>query len=475
MLSLLRKHRITFAFAIAAAIALRVFFIAKFKLIDGDSFLYGDFAKNWLLHGIFGRTGDNGPFASCVRLPGYPAFLAAIWRFTGLEHYTAVLIAQLVIDIGTCFLVADLARRMVSDRAALIAFWLAALCPFVAVYTATPLSETLEIFFTALALDFAVAGLDHLPLGLTRHWIGCGLAVAAAILLRPDGGILLGAIGLYLIYRAAKPGPLSPSLACERFARRNALLATFLVGVFALAPLIPWTLRNWRDFHRFQPLAPRYANEPDEPINPGVQRWVKTWIIDYVSVVEVYWNLPDGQIDTRLLPTRAFDSPQERQQTDAIFSEYNDTLEWTDRLDSELGKIADARIRRAPLRYYLVLPALRIGNMWFRPRTDLLRTNDRWWEFRSDPNGTFWGLLMAAINLFFVGAALYGLIRRRDLRYAGLLILFVLIRSAFLGTLENPETRYTLECYPAIIILAASAFALRANKPETASQIAKAG
>jgi hypothetical protein len=37
----------------------------------------------------------------------------------------------------------------------------------------------------------------------------------------------------------------------------------------------------------------------------------------------------------------------------------------------------------------------------------------------------------------------------------GLLILFVVLRSAFLGTLENPEPRYTLEMYPIAIVLAA--------------------
>ena len=48
---------------------------------------------------------------------------------------------------------------MLSDRAAKAAFMLAALCPFLANYAAAALTETLEIFFTALALDFAVCGL----------------------------------------------------------------------------------------------------------------------------------------------------------------------------------------------------------------------------------------------------------------------------------------------------------------------------
>ena len=41
----------------------------------------------------------------------------------------------------------------------------------------------------------------------------------------------------------------------------------------------------------------------------------------------------------------------------------------------------------------------------------------------------------------------------------GLLIGFVLLRSAFLLTLENPEPRYTLECYPVVIICAAACLA----------------
>jgi hypothetical protein len=64
------------------------------------------------------------------------------------------------------------------------------------------------------------------------------------------------------------------------------------------------------------------------------------------------------------------------------------------------------------------------------------------------------------LNLAYVGIALLAMIRRRsEIRWVGLLVGFVLLRSAFLGTLENPESRYTLECYPAIIVLASSLLA----------------
>jgi hypothetical protein len=47
-----------------------------------------------------------------------------------------------------------------------------------------------------------------------------------------------------------------------------------------------------------------------------------------------------------------------------------------------------------------------------------------------------------------------GLVRSHAIFGIGLFILFLLLRSMFLGTLENPEPRYTLECYPVVIVLA---------------------
>jgi hypothetical protein len=40
-----------------------------------------------------------------------------------------------------------------------------------------------------------------------------------------------------------------------------------------------------------------------------------------------------------------------------------------------------------------------------------------------------------------------------------LLVFFILLRTAFLTTLETPEPRYVLVCYPALLALAAQVFA----------------
>src|ERR1700756_5680657 len=107
----LRRHWRFFLLFSVIAFAFRLWFLFRFQMLTADTFIYGDIARNWLESGIYGVSGAGGPGATYIRMPGYPAFLAAIWKIAGMEHYTAVLIVQMFIDVGTCFLIADLARR----------------------------------------------------------------------------------------------------------------------------------------------------------------------------------------------------------------------------------------------------------------------------------------------------------------------------------------------------------------------------
>jgi len=242
------------------------------------------------------------------------------------------------------------------------------------------------------------------------------------------------------------------------------VLSAGILAVGALLPLVPWTLRNLHTFHRFQPLAPRYANDSDEPVMAGFNRWTKTWIVDYTSVQEIYWNVPGDNIDPKKLPRRAFDSLQEARETAQLFADYNQDHDLTPEFDARFAALAAARIRHAPLRYYLWLPALRIADMWLRPRTELLPPDPRWWEFDDEPGGLAVSIAFALLNLMYVGAAIAGLGRARCVSGIGLLSLFVILRSLFLGTLENPEPRYTLECYPVVIVAAAALFMNKVNR-----------
>jgi hypothetical protein len=174
--------------------------------------------------------------------------------------------------------------------------------------------------------------------------------------------------------------------------------------------------------------------------------------------------MPGDAIDVANVPRRAFDSPEQREETAQVLSDYNGNHDATPELDARFAALAAERIQAAPLRYYLWLPALRIVDMWLRPRTELLPSDPRWWEFNDERPWLAVSIALGLINLAYVGAAAAGLLRSRALFGIGLFILFLLLRSLFLGTIENPEPRYTLECYPLVIVATAALFARRSDR-----------
>jgi dolichyl-phosphate-mannose-protein mannosyltransferase len=451
---LLRSRRRWFFQWTAAAFALRLLFLLRFPYLTPDGSVYGDLAKNWLLRHVYGLSGPGGPEPTYIRLPGYPAFLAGVWAVFGVEHYNAARFAQVFIDVGTCFIIADLARRttagsghLSSRQAATWAFALAALCPFLANYTAVPLTETLAIFFAAIALDLAVAARTSQPDSSAvaiGAWAGCGLAMAAGIYLRPDGGIVLIAIGGFLLLR----------LAWNR-QRRETMVAGVVVALCSLLSLVPWTARNWRVFHQFMPLAPTHANAPGEYYPAGFDRWMRTWLADYASLEDVGFKMDGTEIDVATLPDRAFDNAGERNATQELLDRYNQTVTMTPELDAQFDRLAAQRIQRRPLRYYVVLPMVRMLDLWLRPRTEMLPLDTHWWRFRDDPHDFAWAALLGAINGVYIVMALAGAVGAwREIRYAGLLAGFVVLRTVILTALVFPEPRYVLECYPVVIVFA---------------------
>src|SRR6202161_1199488 len=134
------KMRVNAGLAVLAGLALRVFFVLKFPVTDsGDAPFYIELAWNWLKNGVYGFPVNGQLTPVDMRVPGYPAFLAAVFAFFG-NSYRAITIAQAVLDVGTCFIVAVIAARLAPEasrrRVALAGVWLAALCPFIANYAA---------------------------------------------------------------------------------------------------------------------------------------------------------------------------------------------------------------------------------------------------------------------------------------------------------------------------------------------------
>ncbi len=437
--------------ALTAGLALRIVWIVFWADFDGDSEVYAIIARNLLLHHAYAL--DNPFHLTLIRLPGYPVFMAVIFSVFGMMNYYAVRYVQAFVDIGSCLLLAGFVRDRVSRRAALVTLWIACLCPFTANYTAVPLTECPAIFSVALGLFAAgqlIRSINTRTSGTRGRMAWLLLTVAAlicAISLRPDGVLLWAAIVPGIWWYTRKDAP------------KTGLRSALLCGILAVLPLVPWTIRNYHVYHVFQPLAPRSAMDPTETSLAGFDHWTTTWEIDYVSLGEIWWRGDGLAIDIGLLPSRAFDSEQEYRQTAALIAENNDLRTITPELDARFEALAEQRIRRHPLRQYVVLPFARLADMWLRPRIEYLNdaVPQRWWEWRLHPGQSLFAAAYGLLNAILLIAALIGFARRK-VPLQAVLLAYVALRCVVLLGMPNAEPRYTLEAFPIVIVAAAVAF-----------------
>jgi len=465
--------------ALACGLALRLWMLHAIPQVTGDTLLYGGLAKNLLLHGQYAFADGSGALHSTLlRLPGYPLFLALCFRLFGMENYDAAACVQIALELLGCLLLADCVRRIVPaelrNGAALATLWLSALCPFTASYAVAPLTEAPTLFAISLALwalarFHAGAGKSLWPSAL---WFT--FAVTFAALLRPDGAL----VGIALVpamlsgLRAstlsetagcprACPEPVEGSLAPgdrgKQASTPQLIRMAIVCLLLALLPFGIWAARNWRVFHVFEPLAPRYANDPGEATNPGWQRWTKTWCLDFVSTYYIYWNVPGSPLDLTQLPARAFDSPEQYAETAALAAAYSDNGQrLSQQLDARFAQLADERIKADPLRFYLWLPLGRMGDMWLRPRVENLDIDLDWWVYSHHNSETRFSWEYAGLNAAYLLLALAGLFFRP--RYWPWMVFYFVLRSALLMTIEAPEARYTLECFPMLFALGGIGF-----------------
>jgi hypothetical protein len=434
--------------AIAATVGgliLRLWMFHAFPQTGGDALIYGGVARNIVQHGRFAISDGSGVLHdTLIRLPGYPFFLAASFRVFGVANYNSVAWLQIAMELAACLLLADFVRRISAPRAGLNTLWLAAMCPFTAVYAGAPLTESPTFDMICLALWSLErylsrpASLKASPVADSQHWrwlLLFTLAISFAALLRPDGALLAVALWPALLFSRGVRTPFSLAL-------KKALLCALL----SLLPFAAWAMRNWHTFHVFEPLAPRYAGDPGEDPHLGWQHWVKTWCLDFTCTSDVYWNVPDGPVDSDALPARAFDSPEQREATLALMKDYNRDQDLTPTIDARFAALARQRTADRPLRTWLILPLGRLADMTLRPRVENLPIDLRWWQYSQHRPETRFSVVYGVINLLFLGLGLWGFWYRP--RFWPYMVAYLFLRSLLLMTIEAPETRYTLEFFP---------------------------
>jgi hypothetical protein len=477
--------------ALVAGLCLRLFFAFKFPFAPTDTALYEQLATNWLQHHVYAITVDGGLVPVDLRMPGYPAFLAIIYAITGRVGPDArlyVTLVQAVADLGACLLTAGLAALLALvrpnpaswRRVYIVTLWIAALCPFTANYAAVPMTEVFAWFFTAAAFVSLIALIWNECGGkaalfksqwATRHaesifTLSSGFLIGMGTLFRPETPLLLVAAWILLAVIWLK--------------KRRFLFFAQLVVLSAIGcalPLVPWAIRNAVTLHEVQFLAPKNLNMSGEFVPRGFMAWEKTWLFRMKDCFLVPWKLDGEVINLEDIPARAFDTPDEKDRVAALLEQYNNDVTISPEEDAAFGQLAQERTARHPLRTYLWLPVARAFTIWFTPRIELLPFSGQVFpvkeSWKEDPIDLTVTLSYFVLNLLYVMLALWGALRvwreNSALGLAvGLLLGYVLLRTAFLTTLETPEPRYVLVCFPAILALAGQVFARSAKPPDLA-------
>ena len=474
-----RRERWAWVAALVAGLVLRAVFVWKHPRFVGDTLVYGDLAHNLISRHVYGLTEDGRVRATLIRLPGYPLFLAACFLVFGVGNYLAVIWVQVVVDLVGCCLLGFVARRMFGERVGLICVWMAALCPFTANYAAAALTETLSILCVVLGFWGFVewVGAVRGPSTSIRMtgWAGVvGVACCGAVLLRPDGvllaGVLLPAMG-WVAWRSETQISFGNDNTKWKGWWGVGVALGLLVGCLGL-----WGLRNWQVFHVVQPLAPKYANDPGEAAPLGFARWYRTWGTGLGDTARVYWEYDGSVLRMGDLPPWAFDSAAQRAETTRVVADYNAESSSTPAIEAEFARLAAERVRAHPVRFYVLLPLARLGDMWLRPRTELMGRHMPldWWDLKVRPRAALFAWGYGLLNLGLLGLAVVGYVRwwrlsfgfarsaslkmtaHSEWGFVGLAMVgFVVLRSGLLMTIDNSEPRYVLECYPVVLLLAA--------------------
>jgi len=466
-------------FALVAGACLRLLFVLRFAAGSGDTVIYEQLATNWLKYGKYAMDIGGQPVPVDLRMPGYPAFLAMIYALTGRTGENArafVMAAQVLVDLTTCVVIAALAavlallmsERANPKRAFTVGLWLAALCPFPANYVAVPLTEVWATFFTALALIplvlvASIAEGEHFPSfggkGEKGYWALValsGFVVGVGTLFRPESPLLLVTTLALLAYGLLRRGE------TKRF-----VLTVGLLACTCALPLLPWAIRNDETLHEFQPLVPRNTMLPGEVDPMGFMAWERTWLYRVRDCYLVPWKLNEEAINVKDIPPWAFDTPEERERVAAVLEQYNDELTWTAEEDAAFAQLARERTKRHPLRTYLWIPLRRAVRVWFTPRIELVPVSGNVFPLaymrEEDPIDQRVTILFFLGNVLYVGLGLLGgwkLWNYHGTRAAvAVIALYIVVRTMFLTTLETPEPRYVLVCFPALIALGAQVFA----------------
>jgi hypothetical protein len=186
---------------------------------------------------LFAHTG-----ASAWMTPVYPAILAGIFKLFGVYSKLSAVAAlsfNALVSALTCIPVALIAYECLGVEQAVWAGWAWAFFPYAVYFPMERLWETWLATLLLAVLFWLVLRRDA-KFGL-RFWIGYGALWSLSALTSPTLCAVMPFFAGYALYRVWRQN-------------RKTLSPAALFTLVFVAGLVPWTVRNYRDFHHIIPL-----------------------------------------------------------------------------------------------------------------------------------------------------------------------------------------------------------------------------
>ncbi len=395
--------------------------------------------------GEFTRYPDSPTFIpEVIRTPGYPAFVAVIYRVFGVSTM-AVAVAQAFVFALICFIVYALTSRVAGDRAATVAAIMTALFPPLPYYSALVLTEVWTTFVLMMAMYDCMRAVQG---GRTRDFVFAGVLFSLTTMVRP--AFILLPFGLAVAMPLLVPG--------QRSGKRLGQWAALALA--AAITMVPWFTYNYVYLGKFT-LSPAGGVGRGLWEGSWQGRWPGKDHNDLTHIAEVTADRAELDAKVRevaarvgIAPDGMLDYVHEWQDIRRIWETPTDPME-----RARARVVADQEYLRAALEHIRADPGGWIRRHSIRSPL-ILWISDipiRYTDINELPVIAIRLMWLAqAVLLAIAVAGLLVLVRRRRYSEAALLALPVLYVTAVHIPLLV-ETRQSLPAKPLVIMLAAIA------------------
>jgi 4-amino-4-deoxy-L-arabinose transferase-like glycosyltransferase len=176
---------------------------------------------------------------SLMREPGYPLFLAGVFRILG-DSLESARIANLLLSAGIVVLIMALGRKITSDSTVPVLAVLIFL-----LHPGTLIAETrggVEILFTLLLMFFMLILHKALETEKYRHYFAAGLALGLVGIVRSTPLLFPAFLAVYFLIGAR-----------DNKERVHKMISIGLLFSATVLVMSPWVIRNYTLTHEFHP------------------------------------------------------------------------------------------------------------------------------------------------------------------------------------------------------------------------------